>query len=226
MNAGVGISQEALVSFFGKLGYNPDTLQDEGITPPIVNLRDVYRQLPTRPDVVTRIERAIGVDGANISPDGRDATNEAYLADMAALVTNDPRWCEHIPQDLPLATQRAGFRDWCRFTIASNTKNPALCREIAIPASERDPRLSLQATCLFQTSSPYPSGKYGPEVPDDDRIRSIMPILGYPIPTAKDLPPYEIYTAYDRFLDELNRQADAKHEAARKRFVDRVLQLP
>ena len=226
MNAGTGVSPETLVNFFSKLGYQPDKIQDEGITPPVVNLRDIYRQLTARPDVVTRIEKAIGPASALSPPAGIDTTDAAYLADMAALVTKDPRWCRRIPEDLPLASQSAGFRTWCVFTVASNTKNLALCREIPIPANQRDPRMSLQATCLFQASSPHPSGKYGPEVPDEDRITSLVTMLGYEIPTAKDLPPGEIYGAYDRFLDELNKRSDTQHVAARKRFVERVLSLP
>jgi hypothetical protein len=226
MNAGVGVSPDTLIGFFAKLGYDPDRIQDEGITPPVVNLRDVYTQLTARPDVVTRIEKSIGPASANSLPTAIDTTNTAYLADMAALVTKDPRWCRRIPDDLPLASQRAGFSTWCVFTVASNTKNLALCREIPIPANQRDPRMSLQAMCLFQAGSPYPSGKYGPEMPDEDGITSLVTMLGYEIPTAKDLPPGEIYAAYDRFLDELNKRSDAQHVAARKRFVDRVLSLP
>ena len=225
MNAGVGVSPDTFVHFFGEMGYQPDTIQDEGITPPVVNLRDVYRQLPARPDIIARIEKAIGTGGALSAP-GADVTIAADLADIAALVTKEVRWCDRIPADVPLAGQPAGFRDWCRFTVASNTKNPALCRNIPIPAEQRDPQLSLQATCLFQASSTLPSGQYGTEVPDDNRIKSLIIILGYEIPTAKDLPPGEINGAYGRFLEELKNQNDARHVAARKRFLERVRSLP
>jgi len=224
MNAGTGVAPATLVSFFGKLGYDPDTIPDEGITPPLTKLRDVYWQLSKRLDLVARIEKAAGASGP-LSDQNGDATNAAYLADMTAIVTKDSRWCNRIPADLPLAGQPAGFRNWCKFAIASNTKNAALCREIPIPPSERDPRLSLQATCLFQVGSPYSKGTYGPEVPEDSRIKAIMSELGYELPAAKDLPVWEIYTAYDNFLDELNKQSDAQHVAARKRFIERVRQF-
>ena len=117
-------------------------------------------------------------------------TDTAYLADMAELRTRDPRWCERIPESLPIETQKAGFRDWCRFTVASNTKNAAICRQIFVPASERDAPTSLQATCLVQASSAA-KGQYGPEVPDDARIRRAMAIPIHdrfqPLPGAKGL---------------------------------------
>jgi hypothetical protein len=59
-DGGIGISQTDLISFFTQMGYDPDTLHLEGITPPVVNLKDVYRQLPDRPDIVTRIESDCG----------------------------------------------------------------------------------------------------------------------------------------------------------------------
>jgi hypothetical protein len=218
MNAGIAVSPENLVGFFTRLGYDPDTLHLEGITPPVVNVKDIYRQLPRQPDIVTRIEKAI-------SPSG-DSTDAAYLADIAALVTETAGWCIRIPEDLPLAGQRATFRDWCLLTLATNTRNTELCRLIPIRANERDPRLSLQATCAFQAGSPHPGGRYGPEVPDtDDRTRALITLLHYEIPRAKDLPLGTLSAAYSRFLDELNHGADPQHTAARQRFIARVRAL-
>jgi hypothetical protein len=42
------------------MGYDPDSLHLEGITPPVVSLKDIYRQLPAQPDIATRIEKASG----------------------------------------------------------------------------------------------------------------------------------------------------------------------
>ena len=223
MNAGITVSDDSLVGFFNRLGYDPDTLHLEGITPPVVNVRDIYRQLPSKPDVVSRIEGAIGASGRSGRPVGNDPTNAAYLADIAALVTETSGWCGRIAEDLPLRRQAAGFRDWCLFTLASNTGNARLCRLIPIRANEAGPRPSLNATCLSQAGSPYPRGRYGPEVPDtDDRTRSLIAMLGYEIPRAKDLPPGTLRAAYERFLGELNRGTDARHTAARQRFITRV----
>jgi hypothetical protein len=226
MNAGVAVSQAGLVGFFATLGYDPDSLHLEGITPPAVSIKDIYRTLPDHPDVVSRIAKAINASGWAPNTTDRDATNAAYLADIAALVTNDPTWCTRIPEELQLPSQAARFRDWCLFTLASNSKNAELCRRIPIRANEIDPRLSLQAKCDSQARSPYPGGQYGPEVPDDDQARAIVLALKYQIPQAKDLPVGNIYAAYDRFLHELNHRTDPQHLAARQRFIERVQRLP
>jgi hypothetical protein len=191
MHAGVGITPDELVSLFNRLGYDPDTLSLEGITPPVVSVKDFYRQLAGRPDIVTRIEKAATAG---------DPSNAAYLADMAALVTEKPGWCARIPEDLLLARPRSRFRDWCLFTLATNTRNAGLCRLIPIRTNEADPRLSLQAKCAFQASSPYPSGRYGPETPDsDDQMRAVIAMLHYELPRARDLPPGTVYASYERF---------------------------
>jgi hypothetical protein len=39
-NSGIGISQANPVDFFAQMGYDPDTLHLEGITPPVVNVKD------------------------------------------------------------------------------------------------------------------------------------------------------------------------------------------
>ena len=226
MHAGIGINPEHLVGFFTRLGYDPDTLHLEGITPPAVSVTNVYRQLPSRPDIVMRIEQAIGARGRSGSSTGDEATNAAYLADMAALVTKNAGWCARIPENLPLVTQRAGFHDWCLFTLATNIKNPELCRLIPVRANERDPRMSLKAECDRLTHSPHPLGHYGPELPNsDDRTRALITMLHYEMPRAKDLPPGTAYAAYESFLRELNRGTDARHTAARQRFIARVRAL-
>jgi hypothetical protein len=226
MNAGIGVAPENLVGFFTRLGYDADTLHLEGITPPLVSVQDFYRQLPSQPDIVMRIEKAIGASSRPESLAHDGATNVAYLADLAALVTATPGWCARIPEDLPLVTQRATFRDWCLFTLASNTRNPELCRLIPERANKINPWLLLRAQCDFQTRSPNPAGRYGPEVPDtDDRTRALIAMLHYEIPRAKDLLPGTVYGAFERFLHELNRGTDAPHAAARQRFIARIRAL-
>jgi hypothetical protein len=227
-NGGIGIAPADLVRFFEQMGYDPDRLHLEGITPPIVSVKDLYRQLPARPDIATRIERATGASEAASSSNPGHVVNVAYLADMAALVTQDSGWCFRIPDDLPLVSEPSRFRDWCLFTLATNTRNAELCRRIPVGANQTDARMSLREQCGFQVNSPHPSNlHYGPEVPaDDDRARALISALNYQIPRARDLPPESIYAAYDRFLDELRHGTDQPHLTARRRFIDRVQRLP
>ncbi len=227
-DGGIAISQSDLIYFFTQMGYDPDTLHLEGLTPPVVSVKDIYRQLPDRPDIVAQIERAIGPLDTPSDLPSHDIEGTSYLADIAAVATTDFRWCLRIPDGLPLAGERAKFRDWCLLTVATNTRNAKLCRLIPIRAGGSDPRMSPQALCSFQANSAHAGNtRYGPEVPaDDDRTRALITMLNYPIPHAKDLPPEQIYTAYDRFLDELQKVSDPQHMTARLRFIDRVQRVP
>jgi hypothetical protein len=227
-NGGVGINPDELTGFFTEMGYDPNTLHLEGITPPIVVVKDIYSQLAKQPDVVAQIERVTGISNNSSTAHASDIEDAAYLDHIAALVTKNSRWCFQIPEDLRVATEPHSFRDWCLLTLATNTKDAELCRRIPIPAGTRDARMSLQATCVFQADSPHPGNiAYGPEVPvDDDQIRRLITKLNYEIPRARDLPPEQIYEAYSRFLDELEHPADPVHAAARQRFIDRVRRLP
>jgi hypothetical protein len=224
----IAIAPADQVRFFAQMGYDPDTLYLEGITPPAIVVKDIYRQLPAHRDIVKRIEKASGALDKASNPSPEDIVNSAYLADMAALVTNDSRWCFRIPEDLPLAGNPSHFRDWCLYTLAANTGNADLCRWIPAHPDRTAPWKSLREDCSFVVNSPYPSNlRYGPEVPvDDGRARALITMLNYEIPRAKDLPLERICAAYDRFLDELNHGTDPPHLTARRRFIDRVLRLP
>src|SRR5208337_1433893 len=115
-NSGMAISQADLVVFFNHMGYDPDTIQLEGITPPLVQVKDIYRQLPDRyglairsaaaggphevlepgivnqAELVKRIEGVIGGPDAPLSAHAGDVVNAAYLADLAAMAGKDSRW--------------------------------------------------------------------------------------------------------------------------------------
>src|SRR5690349_8992813 len=97
LHAGIAVSPENLVGFFTRLGYDPDTLHLEGITPPVVSVKDFYRQLPAQPDIVARIEKTIGTSDRPRSLVRDGSTNAANLADLAALVSGKPGWCARIP---------------------------------------------------------------------------------------------------------------------------------
>ena len=249
--SGMGISQGDLAAFFTRMGYDPDTLQLEGITPPIVRVKDLYRGLTNRyglairsqsaggphtviepgsvdqAELVKRIENAIGAPGKPPTGEKTDVEDAAYLADMAAMVSKDSQWCMQIPATLPLATERAGFRDWCLFTLAVETKDAQLCGRISPAADGSDTRLSMQANCERQVNSTIPTTiHYQPEVPsDDERTRVLLTQLHVGIPRASDLPPERREEAYGLFLEELSHRTDSAHSAARQRFIERVESL-
>lgn len=248
--SGMGISQADLAGFFTRMGYDPDTLQLEGITPPIVSVKDLYRGLTNRyglairsqsaggpqmviepgsvdqADLVKRIDSAIGPPGKQTG-ERRDVENAAYLADMAAIVSKDSKWCTQIPANLPLTSERAGFRNWCLYTLAVEARDAQLCRQIAPAADGSDSRFSLQANCERQVNSTLPATThYQPEVPpDDERTRVLLTQLHVGIPRAGELPPERREEAYALFLDQLSHRTDSAHAAARQRFLERVENL-
>jgi hypothetical protein len=226
-NGGMAISDMDLVRFFEQMGYDPDTIQLEGITPPVVFVKDVYVQLPNRPDIAARIEHASSAIDTALTGSSTEITNASYMADMAAMATKDPGWCLRIPENLALAGARQKLRNWCLFKLGINNKNPELCRLIPASADSPDPRMSFQAECSFEVKAHKSDNiRYGVEVPvDDERMRAMITFLGYEIPRAKDLPLDRIYAAYDHFLDELSNGTDARHNAARQRFIARVQSL-
>ncbi len=249
---GPGIAPDELVQYFQEMGYDPDTLQTEGVTAALVQAKDLYRGLTDRvglkvgrvneggntevvtpgsvaqAELLTRIEGLIGPIDAPLDMKGGDAVDGAYLSDLAAMRSMDWRWCEKIPAEMPLATERAGMRNWCVFKVATETQTIALCKRLTDPVGTA-PWNSLQGLCEGQINSPYPRTiHYGPEVPaDDTRTRRLLGMLGVLIPTAKDLPEGDIYQAYFAFLHELDgRKKDTAHVAARRRLMARVEALP
>lgn len=225
MNAGIAVSSTDLTDSFARMRYNPDSLYLEGVTRPIVLMRDEYLRLGTVPDIVDRVSRLLDASTGVMHRASTDPLDAAYLADVAALVSRDPGRCERIPGDLPLATQHASFHDWCLFTLATNTKDQALCSRL--PATPLGPGQSLQSLCQFQTHARYPTNvQYGPEVPDDARARRLIVMLGYSVTRASDLPVERLAAAEGLFLDALEAGNDSVHAAARRRFIARVEQLP
>lgn len=249
---GSGVAPGELAQYFQKMGYDPDTLQTEGVTPALVQVKDIYRGLTARvglrmrsrveggdaPTVtpgsvaqavlLTRLVGLIGPIDAPLVMKRGDAVDGAYLADLAAMSSMEWGWCEKIPAEMPLATERAGFRNWCVFKVANETNTIALCKRLTDPAGTA-PWDSLPGLCRAQIDSPYPrTMHYAPEVPGDDaRTRRLLGMLGVEIPTAKDLPKEAIYQAYWEFLDELDgRKKDAAHVTARQRLIARVEALP
>ena len=157
-NDGIGISQTDLINFFTQMGYAPDTLYLEGITPPSVNIKDVYRQLPDRPDIVTRIERTIG------------------SSDEPSTLTSDDRYRCVGHQRLPMVSsdsggfttgQRGGDIPRLVFTHARQQHQGwQTLQPHPIRADGRDPRMSLPAICRFEADSSLPRNtRYGQRCP-------------------------------------------------------------
>jgi hypothetical protein len=237
--SGTAISGESLVRIFRMMGYDPDELHAEGVTRPIVDVRDIYRKLPQEPDLLARIEaspKALGRESAG----AHDVNDAAYLVQMAALVSKDGEWCQRIPDDLSLAGHRH-FRDWCMYMLATNIRNGDLCKRIPIrpdpiaTAGEPSPSLppkiveqmSLHGQCVWRVTSSIPDNtRYGPELPpDDEQTRRLIGILGYPIPRASTLPAQRLEEAYNLFLTVLTGADAARYARARQRLIERVRAL-
>ena len=239
--SGSALSPEELALFFRQMGYDPDRLQAEGVTPALVQVKAIYRGLTDRPGLkvrggsedqamlLRRIEDWIGPLGSAMpGKHGMDTADGAYMADMAAMMTRDWRWCMKIPAGLALTQERAGFRNWCLLKVATEARDGTVCERIT-EGQGGAPWSSLAAECRFQAGSNLPAvTHYAPEVPDDDvRTRRLLGMLQVPIPQARDLPKEEIYEAYMQFLYELDgRKKDAAHVVARQRLITRVEALP
>jgi len=226
-----GVSDATLIFYFTAMGYDVDTLHLEGVTPPVIDARDVYRAAGVAPDVARKVATA-----RNTTPGGSvDAEDDAYLLDLLAIAEKDPGACMQIPDELVLRMQRQRFRDWCLFKLATNTHDASICQRIPVRPDEIErynglaPRtaaqMTTQAQCERQATTPYPSARYAAEVPADElRLRRLLGLLGVEIPKGRDLPAQRIAQAYQLYLNELD-SLDSKHVAARQRFIDRVQRL-
>lgn len=251
-HSGIAMPQGELVEIFSQMGYDPDRLQTEGVTPAMVQVKALYRGLTERVSLRTRsadaggdeevrvpgsmdqglllrrIEGLIGPPGVPLRMKDGKAADGAYLADMAAMMTKDWRWCSKIAAGPPLTPSRGEFRDWCLLKVATETRDAAVCGRMS-EAAGGGPGASLAADCRRQAGSPHVTGThYGPEVPADDaQTRALLGMLKVEIPRAKDLPEERIYDAYMQFVQALSQdRQDATHAAARRRLIGRVEELP
>ncbi len=139
-----------VVTIFAEMGYRPEELYHEGVTPPLLNLPDAYRRLAAQPDLVQRIDRITSAGPSPASPSPLTpaspspappaestpltSTQRMYLFELAAHVSGDVSWCTRIPADLrnPGTPRNTGGpslfeRDRCILEIATNTRTPASC---------------------------------------------------------------------------------------------------
>jgi hypothetical protein len=235
----VGIStympaREDLVSIFAEMGYRPEALYREGITPPLLNIPDAYRRLGDHPDLLPRITALTSAPGSSLTPAER-----MHLFELAARVSNDVSWCLRIPADLlDPATERKpkvpGLfqRDRCVLEVASDTRKPDSCKLIPVRADDWPGMMSRRSICEGQASRPPDKYHYGaPTPPTEDETRQIITALGYPLPDVRDVSANEIETACFYFMWQMaatdrNENNNPATGAARVKFLSRVAALP
>ena len=237
--SGIALDDHVLVRAFQQLGYDIDQLHLEGVIEPAIRIEDVYRGLESNPAAIGRARRLIAAPSPVLADD-----DASYLADLAAVGTPDPKWCEYIPGGQFLRREQAPFRDWCYFTLAKNTQDVRICEHMApaaadpkvIAAESRGMRpdiaeqLSLRNQCSA-TNLDLGVGThvhYGPELPrDPQQTQRLIAILGVTMPLARNWSVSEKASYYQRFLFSLNpKYQDAAHSAARERLLRKLLTLP
>jgi hypothetical protein len=231
-----------MISTFERLGYDIDTLYQEGVIEPAIKIEDVYRSLEKNPTAIQRAQQWL--TAATLSP-GVAGDDASYLADLAAIGAANPKWCEYIPAGQVLNQEQASsFRDWCYYTVAKNTADVRICARITPAAAEPKvigdeshgmrPEIAEQLSLRSQCSSiarDIALGthlRYGPELPADSRqTQRLIAAVGVTMPLAGDWPASERAAYYQRFVFSLDpRYHDAVHDAARARLLRKLLALP
>ena len=235
----VGVStympaREDLVSIFAEMGYRPEELYREGITPPLLNVPDAYRRLGERPDLLQRIDSVTAAPGLSLTPAGR-----MHLFELAAHVSNDIAWCVRIPADridssAEPKSKGPGLyqRDRCILEVASNTRKPDLCKLIPVRSDDWPGVMSRRSICERQAARPSDKSHYDGPVPlTDDETRQIIAALGYPLPDIGGVSANEIQTACYDFIWRMSPTDRAENYnpaagVARAKFLARVAALP
>lgn len=204
------LSDDRLVHAFEELGYNVDDLyRADVIGPPVIKPEDVYVDLAHNSIAIPRAQALLR------DPDTLAADDAAYLADMVAISTGHPEWCERIRAGIILREVREPFRDWCLLSVAANTHDPRICDRISAAAN-------LQARCTRDARN-------GPTYlfdlpPDQLQTRRLISALGFAMPSPRSWPVPERADIFRRFLIRLGpNQKDAAHQAARSELVRRLL---
>jgi hypothetical protein len=238
-SSGIALDNGVLISTFERLGYDIDHLYLEGVIEPAIKIEDVYRGLAQNPAAISHAQQ-LTVKSSSVMT-GDDAS---YLADLAAVGSADAKWCAYIPPGQALRVEQAPFRDWCYFTLATNTQDVRVCERMAPASSEPKviaaqshgvrPDIAEQLSMHAQCSSierNVASGariRYGPELPaDPNQIQRLIADLGIVVPVASSWPASEKAAYYQRFLFSLDpRLDDEVHDAARARLLGKLLALP
>ena len=234
-----GPSDAELLTAFAAMGYDIDELPREGVIGPAVDIRETYRAA-TRNDAVVARAKAL-LESGQETPGEAEA---AYLASLVSAATRAPEWCERIPSGVIIAEAHQGpFRDWCVFTLASDTGNPRFCD--ALPPARSDAKtleaiargvapaiaeqLSLQHQCRRQAGRASTGSVYGAQTPSDPALtRRLLALLGQTTPSARALPAAQQADYYRQFLYALwpGAQEKAAVTAARAKLIARLTALP
>lgn len=227
-NIAFALNDDQLISVFSAMGYKPETLYLEGVTPQIekLDLTGVYARLGGETDIIERINRA----------NPSSITQAELLYSLAAHVTNDINWCLKIRDAVDPPPSKYGgafnehYRDSCIFQIASNTRQKSLCESIPDRPEYRDDILSIKQECYRQVDGQlkHPSDtKYSYLIPKDDQsMIDIINLLGYPLPDIKNISADEIARSYTYFIFALEDQSKPENLSARRKFLERLNKLP
>jgi hypothetical protein len=245
--SGTALSDEVFVGAFEAMGYDIDHMPSDAIFPPAIALRDVYSGLEKNPAAVALAERSLTQRSSEAAadPPTRDASDDRYfLADLAAIATSDPKWCDYIPAGFALGAERPAFRDWCLYTLAKNTEDSKICARMAPAAEDRKvidnvrhgvrpevaEQFTLRAQCerIDRDRALSMHLHYSAEVPADrEQVLRLLASLGVTMPSAHRWTLNERAIYFRNFLFALApRYHDAIHDAVRGELVRRLRALP
>ena len=188
-----------LVKIFAQMGYDPDSFPMSDVRNSIVNVRWEYEAIARQPDIVSRI--------------ARDSANDPYLADLAAMVSHEPQWCDHIALKDVSGTIGVPSRDWCLFKLASNQRDTTVCAPLSSQYIK---------SCKSTASRPTPP-HYFPELPEDSHARALIAQLGYPMQYARDQSVNQLGDAYFQFLLKIGSPRTPAQSEARRQLIERAL---
>jgi hypothetical protein len=194
--AGIALNDALLIRTFERMGYDIDQMNIHGLIPPAIRLRDVYISLPHDPAAIAQATRLL------TSPDNAlTADDRRYLSQLSAVATENPQWCESIPQAGAINDPSAPARDSCYLEVAYNSGDVRLCDRMTPAALEPKvqeakaqgvrgeiaEQLGLHGDCLRISKRVGPVHPYGPAIPGDDaQTLRLLAALHVAVPRAHD----------------------------------------
>jgi hypothetical protein len=192
----IALDDALLIRTFERMGYDIDQMSIYGVMPPAIRLRDIYISLPHDPAAIAQAKRLLS------SPDNAlTADDRRYLSQFSAIATQDPHWCESIPQTAAFNDPSAPSRDLCYLEVAYNSGDVRLCDRMT-PAGlepkvqeakahgvreEIAEQLGLHGDCLRISKRIGPVHAYGPAIPAaDSQILRLLAALHVAVPRAHD----------------------------------------